>query len=136
MPRTTERSRLLATIAETQEALGLHLAAQLLMDETLTVDEEEEGEDIDDADSTDEDEEGFDEMFHQAAFEMLEELGELQTRVLAVRYVAHRRVWWGLREDRRTILEWYFSMDVKWFKAKVRQLCSAYSCFAYERTPC
>jgi hypothetical protein len=90
MPRNTERNRLLATIAETQEALGLHLATQLMMDEALALDQADDTSDSTSSSSTGDEDGGFHEALHRTASGILDGSERLQRRIQAVRYAADR----------------------------------------------
>jgi len=118
MPRTTERSELIKSIKTTYEALGVQLAAQILQDERNALIRGEE--DSDDGEDEDEDEErDFRRGFYDACFSILDRLDRMLERVEGSRYVAERRCWRGLKQSREGTLEWYFSMDVRWFRSQV-----------------
>lgn len=117
MPRTTERSRLLDELERVQVDLVAGLAMQILAaDATAAVIHQDSTDD--DSASSSETEPVY--LFRRMILSVLGELGTMRERVEAMRYIAEWRVWRGLKLDRRSVLEWYFTMDERWFKAQVR----------------
>jgi hypothetical protein len=57
--------------------------------------------------------------FYDACFSILDRLDRMLERVEGSRYVAERRCCRGLKQSREGTLEWYFSMDVRWFCSQV-----------------
>lgn len=119
MPRTTERSEVLALLQSTTTSLALNLTQQILDDQrgALRNELEDFWEDGNDEDA----EEQLDvrRVFHDVMIATLGELEEMRMRVEGSRYFAERTVWRSLRQSRDAVLEWYFSMDEKWFKSQV-----------------
>jgi hypothetical protein len=144
MPRTTERSELLDTIDHAYQTLAYKLAHQILRDETLALLQEDsdsdsdsdmdldgwerwdasEEEDVEDGETDEEEEEEeereFRRLFHHAGFAMLDNLDRMRRGIEATRYVADRALYpRGLVLGRAGVLEWYFTMDEKWFRSQV-----------------
>lgn len=121
MPRITERAALLSVLRETQADLGIQLAAQIIMNETWAIGEDEDAENDEAEEEEMMVEQETRDLFQLTGFSMMDSLRRMQEEIEGSRYLENR-VWRGLREGRQTTLEWYFSMNKNWFRNQV-SLC-------------